>query len=219
MSSVAPNGGEVHHAALCLAAGPRRDRRAARRGFTLIELMVVLVVMSILAASIVPSFVSSARAAGVKAAAARIAGLLDFAYAAAVARRQPVTVNLDLERHTCWVSVLVTSLPWLEEQEGPVTRTLASIQLPEDLEISLERGSETPSASRAQQQWETIRFEPDGMAEDVLLADLPYPDDVPGIMNEILLGQDGPFGFSCGSRGIDDQPRILRVDFKSRGGG
>jgi len=155
--------------AFCAANGALPARCVVRCGFTLIELMVVLLVMSILAASVVPSFMSSARAASVKAAATKIADLLDFAYAAAIARRQPVTVNLDLGRNMCWVSVLAASLPWLGEGEGPETRTLASIQLPEDFEIALQRGSEAPAASRTQQQWETIRFDPDGMAEDVLI--------------------------------------------------
>ena len=64
--------------------------------------MVVVVVMAILAGAVAPSIVSATRRTGLDATSRRLADLLDFASAAAVARRQAVTVNLDSERHACW---------------------------------------------------------------------------------------------------------------------
>ena len=139
------------------------------RGFTLIELMVVVIVMAVLSGAIVPSIVSAMRRAGAKTAATKTFDLLNFACAAAIARGQPVVVNFDVSRGVCWASVQVLSLPWLEEDEEPRSRTLVSVELPEDVEISVYKDTESPHGPRSDDPWETIRFEPDGMAEDVVI--------------------------------------------------
>lgn len=160
---------------MCKAGSKAKDRERRRKehrlrgAFTLIELMVVLVVMAILAGAIAPSLVSAIRRTGAKSASTQIMDLLDFACVAAIARRQPVTVNFDLERNVCWASVRSLSLPWLTDQEGWETRTLASLQLPEDLAVSFYRGSVADLQSPSEQTWETVRFEPDGTAEDIVI--------------------------------------------------
>ena len=59
--------------------------------------------------------------------------------------------------------------------------------------------------------------EGEGVAEDVRPCDLPYSNDVLGIMDEIFLGEKGPFGFSRGAGGVDDKPGITGSDFDGRG--
>lgn len=151
---------------MCRAGWTQSSSR--RRAFTLVELMVVLVVMAIIAGAVAPAIVSAARRMGLKRATTQVMDLLDFACAAAIARRQPVTVNFNLDRNTCWASVWPMSLPWLEEAESVETLTLAALQLPEGISVSFYRESETGGMA-SQESWERIRFEPDGTAQDVLI--------------------------------------------------
>jgi type II secretion system protein H len=153
------------------ASGAALSRRS---GFTLIELMVVVVVMAILAGAVAPSIVSATRRTGLDATARKLADLLDFACAAAVARRQPVTVNLDAERHVCWAVTWAPRLPWLAESETPEERTLVQLELPERIGVALVRDFGQEQPQQAGQAWETIRFAPDGTAEDV---DVELRDD------------------------------------------
>ena len=144
-------------------------RRSAQNGFTLIELMVVAVVMTIIMSAVVPSVVAAARRRGAKTAATKTFDVLNFAYASAIARRQPVLVNFDADRNLCWVSVRGLSLPWLSEGQDVQALTLTSVQLPEGVEVLFHREAEPLRGLRSEKQWETIRFEPDGTAEDIVI--------------------------------------------------
>ncbi len=139
----------------------------ARRGFTLIELMVVLVVMATLAAAIVPGVASAMRRTGVPTATNQLGDLLDFASAAAISRGRAVTVNINPESGACWAVAERVSLPWRPAPEVEV-RTLADLQLPESVRVSVREAS---SASRrpAVSGMESIRFGPDGLADEVLV--------------------------------------------------
>lgn len=146
-----------------------RVRGRADVGFTLIELMVVLVVVAILSTAIVPSMVGAIRQTGCSATASRIFDMLNFAHTAAVSRRRPVVVNFD--PRVVWVSQHNTRLPWRlkEAQEVPERQTLISAELPEDVEIRLLRESETVARASVLGHSEAIRFQPDGTAENVLI--------------------------------------------------
>ncbi len=138
-----------------------------RRGLTLLELMVVLVVMSVLAGAIVPSLVSAADRDGIGTAAARLKQALDFACAAATGRRQSVAVSLDPETARCRVSAYRPGLPWrqAEEREGP--QGLMEAQLPGRVTLFVEKATEDGEA--AGEEWNTIWFRADGTSEDALI--------------------------------------------------
>lgn len=146
-----------------------RARRWARSGFTLIELMVVALVTAILLSAVIPSLATAARGRGAKRTAMKAFDLLNFACAAAITRRQPVVVNFDADRHLCWVSVQGRSLPWLGEDQQVQALTLASVELADGVEVSFHRDAEPLHRLRSEETWETIRFEPDGTAEDVVI--------------------------------------------------
>lgn len=169
--------------------------RAVNNGFTLIELMVVVVLMAILSSALVPSIVGAMRRAGARTAAVKSFDLLNFARGAAIARRQPVTVSFDVDRHLCWVCVRPSSLPWLPEEQQARPVTLLSIELPERTEISFYRGDQASQSPPGEMQRETLRFEADGTAEDVVieLADQGgdfYRLEVVGATGEILLQEE-----------------------------
>ena len=138
-------------------------------GFTLIELMVVLVIMALLATSIAPSVASGLQRNGLKTTRDKLCELLDFAYMSAVTRRRPVVVNLDARRKLCWVSVSAVSLPWLEDRPGPKTHVLATMTLPEAVQVTVIHGEESRLGVMATQVWETVTFRSDGRTEDAVI--------------------------------------------------
>jgi type II secretion system protein H len=69
---------------------------AARRGFTLIELMVVILIVSILTAMIIPELRGSFDEAVLRASARRLAEACDVAYSRAVATGRPQRLRLDV---------------------------------------------------------------------------------------------------------------------------
>lgn len=150
---------------------------AVRDGFTLIELMVVLMVMAVLSAAIVPSLVAAIRRAGAQSAASRVRDVLEFGSTAAIARRQPVTVQFDTDRRACWVSVRRTRLPWREtgDEEAGEGQTLISVQLPESIEMTLLREMPLQGSERQSLEQEAIRFWPDGTAETAVI-EIADPD-------------------------------------------
>ena len=50
--------------------------------------------------------------------------------------------------------------------------------------------------------------EREGVAKSVSLGDLPNLDDIPGILDQVLLGEDRPFGLTGRPGGIDEDGRI-----------
>ena len=137
------------------------------RAFTLIELMVVVVIMAVLSGALVPAVVSARQRSGLRSAATRVADVLNFAYASAVARRHNVTVNLDIQGGKCWVTVERPALPWIEAAYEAESRTIASIALPKDIELAVYRGESRSETGEAGGNWETVRFASDGTSEDL----------------------------------------------------
>ena len=87
-----------------VSLSPRRARaRAVRRaggGMSLIELLVVLMLMSLVAAMAVPFLSGGVSGTELKSAAREVAAGLRFARSDAVARRQETRLVLDLEQRT-----------------------------------------------------------------------------------------------------------------------
>ena len=53
--------------------------------------------------------------------------------------------------------------------------------------------------------------EREGVAENVSLGDLPNLDDIPGILDQVLLGEDRSFGLTGRSGGINEDGRVVEV--------
>lgn len=144
--------------------------RRFQRGFTLVELMLVLLIMGTLSTMILPSIATSMRSNSIDATTTKIHELLNFAYLSAISRHRPVVVNLDTQRRRCWVTVRTVSLPWLEQQEEkPDTLTLATITLPEGTDVMLTREETSSFTDLPSQLWQTIVFRSDGRSENVII--------------------------------------------------
>lgn len=76
------------------------------KGFTLVELMVIVALVAIMAAIAVPSFTDFIRKNEIQAAADDITGLLQFARNQAINTRSSVTVTRDPANHKWVVTVL-----------------------------------------------------------------------------------------------------------------
>ena len=142
---------------------------ARRSGFTLVELMVVVLVMAVLAGAIAPNIVSVAERRGLDRAAVQVRDLLDFAEAAAIARRKTVAVHYDPERNACWVVLEETFLPWLGEEPAAEARVLAAVRLPEQVSVAILYGGAGEAPSRGDVRQGVIRFRPDATADEAVI--------------------------------------------------
>lgn len=78
-----------------------RHAAASPRGFTLIELMVVIAVVAVMAAAVVPA-VNSVTGANARAAAGELAGGLRWLFDTAALRHETCRMALDLDRGRWW---------------------------------------------------------------------------------------------------------------------
>lgn len=118
--------------------------------------------------------------------------MLQFAYLSAVTRHHAVDVNIDGERGLCWISVSITTLPWLEDQVESGTQTLATLQLPDTVQIVVFRGERTEYTMGASQGWDRFTFRGDGGSENLTIEltdtrERTYTLDIVGATGEILV--------------------------------
>lgn len=125
--------------------------------------------MAIFAGMIMPAMSRALRGTSLRTTGEKLREIFDFAYASALSRRRPVVVNMDAARQRCWVSSRTVSLPWMEEENEPKTRTLASMELPGKIEFTISRLGERVLDRTPSERWETITFSSDGRTEDVAI--------------------------------------------------
>jgi prepilin-type N-terminal cleavage/methylation domain-containing protein len=147
-----------------------RDNRQDSRGFTLLELMVVVVIIGMLSTLIIPSMVSAVRRGGTEDEAEQLLEMIHFARMSAISRHARVVLNIDTRRSLCWLSNTVSTLPWNETEvvDGP-RAPLASFKLGKGIEVMVQRrlGMEGFASTL---EWETIVFESDGTTEDLVVS-------------------------------------------------
>jgi len=88
-----------------------------RRGFTLIELMVVLTILVLLAGLMAPSFVRQYHEAKLKSAARDVVGLMQYARSQAVVEGTTYRLNIDREGGRVWITYYDTQSEEAQEQE------------------------------------------------------------------------------------------------------
>jgi general secretion pathway protein H len=122
-----------------------RDRNAVSRGFTMLEMIAVLLVIALVAALSPPLFSSGVSASQHRAAARDVAQMLRLARTEAVAKRTDIGVDFNLEQRT---------------MQMPAASNKRIAKIPEGIEIKLTTtAAETKSDTLA-----SVRFYPDGGA-------------------------------------------------------
>ena len=150
-------------------------------GFTLIELMVVLLVVGILTAVIVPSMRGTLEAELLHAQTRKLVGAMEFAYSRAVTRAQPHRLRLDIPNQRFFVEGRTpspegfsefTPVPASPGAEGKLdarisVRTLSQLEF-ETLDSVVDPGAweEGPVSGSVVTP---LTFYPDGTADPVLI--------------------------------------------------
>lgn len=153
-------------------------RRLARAGFTLIEIMVVVIILGIIAGVMIPNLGGSIDSTRLETASGRIAELLDYCYNAAVAtgRVHGVIFSPDGRQY----KVVVETPPDAENPESDQP-TLEPVKLPGMIESPLPDGIKLAEAAAFEEDLLTteegevrVLFFPDGTTE---FANLTLSDD------------------------------------------
>ncbi len=92
-----------------------RSRRSARAGFSLVEIMAVLIILGVILMSIVPAIDNLVPAYRLRGAAREVASLIELAHSEAVSTRKEFRLAYDLDQDTYW---LILPPPDREQEEG-----------------------------------------------------------------------------------------------------
>jgi len=104
----------------------RPDRPDETSGFTLLELSIVLLIIAIAAGFVIPRL-RNADSAALVSSATRLATTARYLYEEAAFRQRPMRLNLDLDKHAYWVTVLSDDPddPEFVVEDGPLSRPSA----------------------------------------------------------------------------------------------
>ena len=177
--------------------GPARGASARTSGFTLVELTVVLVLITLFSALVVPSVVSATRQRTVGTQGENLTELLRFAYLSAITRHSPVQVRVDENRGLCLVTASHTALPWLDEQQRASTELLATLKMPDNIRLEMAQTEEDRQTATGSREGQTVTFTSDGRADSVVMTLTSTEGDrcaveVVGVTGEVLVRKNEP---------------------------
>ncbi|NLC55443.1 MAG: prepilin-type N-terminal cleavage/methylation domain-containing protein [Armatimonadetes bacterium] len=144
-----------------------------RRGFTVLELVLVLTVLVVAAAAVVPGFPAFARGQRLRGTAGRLAGVVRYALQWSREHTREVILFYD-EGERCFRLEVVeeaeqlaladlTPAEDLEEEEPPqLNESRANLRLPEDVELERAEVAGEPASSAGIE----VRFTADGQCDD-----------------------------------------------------
>jgi type IV fimbrial biogenesis protein FimT len=125
---------------------------AKDRGFTALELLIVIAISAMLVAMAAPSFSELRRSAGISTSANQLLWALHYARSTAILRNVPAVVCLSADGATCITSAGATGAGWLvfleQQRSSPVQlngadELLRSITLPTQLTVQGTRAAVT----------------------------------------------------------------------------
>jgi type II secretion system protein H len=159
----------------------RLAKNGGRGGFTLVELIVVLVIMGIMAAMIIPQMQGSYEDALLRSSGRKIISVLNLTYAQAVSHNQPHRLRLDSHTGKYFVEKRVRGLTQndgfaavkdLAGGEGTIDPRI-SLELRRTVEETVDENALAGAQSSAAGPAENIGFFADGTADgtEILLKD------------------------------------------------
>ncbi len=121
---------------------PSRFKYSARRGFTLIEVLVVVVIVAIMSATVAISFNGGDRDRRLRAEAFRLAGLLELTRNQAIQRNEEWGLFVD-ESTISFATFDETNREWVDWEQRPLKEfSLENIRL----ELSIDEQSQVPDS-------------------------------------------------------------------------
>ncbi len=180
-------------------ASPRSTGKG--RGFSLLELMVVLSLLAILSAMIVPQFASGYQDAILRAAGREVLSVMNLAYSEAVSLHRPHRLRFDVSEGRYWLEARREGDP---EGFAPARGVPGSSgRLDRRISIFLKRPSEPDpleardiTAQEPSGSGDAVLFRPDGTAE----------------AREILLRDRDGFGLSLGIDPVTARVRLRDLE-------
>jgi prepilin-type N-terminal cleavage/methylation domain-containing protein len=145
----------------------RRAKKGAGPGFTLVELLVVMIIVVIGYAALRPTFGGFVRGAQKRAALRKIVGLLSSARAQAIAKGKLVRVICDPSEQVLWAEVQVDPRVDLHEFESIAILGRREVRLPGHLAVVEIWVAGQPASDLNQA---AIYFYPDGHTDGAVLA-------------------------------------------------
>lgn len=107
-----------------------RPKTASSRGFTLVEIMMVMVIITIVTSFAVPNLRSSLYADPLKSTTRKLVGLVAEASQKAVSKRAVYLLNIDFERNQVWIS------PGKAEEEELERARLRRLDIPGSVRVA-----------------------------------------------------------------------------------
>lgn len=162
----------------------RTRRRRARAGFSLIEIMAVLIILGIILMSVVPAIDNLVPAYRLRSAAREVASLIELAHSEAVSTRKEFKLAYDLDQETYWLILPPRDADEdREEPEGLLGGAAGEVNKEGRPIDDLEHGPPPadPNAeqdgSRARSDAEREALEPRSLPTDVVLEMVIVGDD------------------------------------------
>lgn len=155
-------------------------------GFTLIEILVVLLILSVVSMSVVPTFFRSMEGISLKSAVHHVGDMLNFCRSMAVSDGQPFRLNYDEEQHRFWISYEKDPLlePGYFEEYG--VSGFAHYILPEHVTVKSFFIEET---SELEIEETFVEFQKDGSASEVIIVFSNPEEDAYSIQVSELTGR------------------------------
>jgi prepilin-type N-terminal cleavage/methylation domain-containing protein len=156
------------------SAGALKTKRG--RGFTLIEMIVLIIIMAVLSGVVVPSYMRMLAKSRFQQTVQEVVGLFGWARAAAIESNSEAVLRFDHQSGTLAVMVVTPDLTGdlpvaLQETERaavqPIPRTVV---LGEDVTIAEFRVDEVRSSANGRRGVEQIRFHEDGSSDEARIA-------------------------------------------------
>ncbi len=129
-------------------------------GFTMVELVVVLVLFGVMLSLTIPAFSKSVRGLKVKTAVRKVVSILRYARSESVFKQTPLLVNFDLDNNFFWIE----GEP-VEDREEEPSATTVKIKLPSEVYIKYFEWADDKVDSGIN----TIWFYPDGSSSGAIV--------------------------------------------------
>ncbi|MBN2327529.1 MAG: GspH/FimT family pseudopilin [Candidatus Omnitrophica bacterium] len=169
------------------AAGSRSSADGLRRGFTLVELMLVITIMGIMLGAITPTFKPFLDSQTLKNATSSLAQIIRFVRSMAV--EQSAVVQITFDKDTGGVLVAMENDPI--NMPGVLAPVALPVRYPKEYQEKVRVASIVKQTLFGTQQEDMITFQPDGTTSDTFIYlvdeyENTYTIGIVGLMGQVM---------------------------------